>query len=107
MFNPFKKKGRYSDYVIDLGKLKDRGIIKEPIQQDSNITTDSSSLGFLCSMAASADTAPMSGASELHSDWIEKMNNISERLYRILDRIDLLEHKIDRLERRGGFSENY
>ncbi len=57
-------------------------------------------------MAASAD-APLSGATVLPSVWREKINSISERVYRILDRIDLIELKIDRLEWRGGFSENY
>ncbi len=116
MFNPFKKKERYSDYVIDLGKLKDRGIIKEPVQ-DSGITADSSasatqgdatSLGFLGSMAASAESSgAISTAAEMPADLREKVDSISERLYRILDRIDLLEHKLGRLERRGGFGENY
>ncbi len=107
MFNPFKRKKRFSDYVIDLGKLKSRGIIKQPVDDASSVSsseTSEGSLGFLGSMAGAAESNSPFGSSEPGED---KIRSFSERLYKILDRLDLLEHKIDRIERKIGLKEEY
>lgn len=106
----FRKKKRYSDYIIDLGKLKSKGIIN-----DADTTTAQSSettaegIGFLGNLASSAETSSFSSDSSLSGGYDErdlplslrdKIRSMSEKLYKVLDRIDLLEHKIDRIERR-------
>ncbi len=115
----FKKKKRYSDYIIDLGKLKSKGIIN-----DADTTTAQSSdsastegIGFLGNLASSAETSSFSsdsGNSNLSGGYDErdlplslrdKIRSMSEKLYKVLDRIDLLEHKIDRIERRLNINE--
>jgi hypothetical protein len=105
MFNPFKRKKRFSDYVVDLGKLKSRGIIKEPLDDASSVSSSETagSMGFLGSMANAASESTFS-SNEPSED---KIRSFSERLYKILDRLDLLEHKIDRIERKIGLKEEY
>lgn len=110
----FKKKKRYSDYIIDLGKLKSRGIVpaSESANAESSMAGSSEGIGFLGNLASSAET-PASDSSyptdstayderDLPLSLRDKIRAISEKLYKIMDRIDLLEHKIDRIERRVG-----
>lgn len=112
----FKKKKRYSDYTIDLGKLKSKGIISEPAEDTaSNTATGSSGLGFLGNLASASTTSdseignePLFGnvdERDLPLSLRDKIRTISEKLYRIADRIDLLEHKINRIERKVGIKE--
>jgi hypothetical protein len=107
MFNPFKKKKGYSDYVIDLGKLKSRGVIKseDSAVADASSTSDSG-LGFLGSMAQ-ASSQGLGGAVDVSDDIKEKISTMSERVYKLLDRLDLMEHKIDRIERKLGLREEF
>ena len=108
----FKKKKRYSDYIIDLGKLKSKGIINDADASTAsqNTETTSEGIGFLGNLASSAETSSFSSDNiNLSSGYDErdlplslrdKIRSMSEKLYKVLDRIDLLEHKIDRIERR-------
>lgn len=106
MFNPFKrKKSRFSDYVIDLGKLKPKAADSSSAASE---TSAESSLGFLGTMASAASESSGSAVYGASSDETEKkVSSIAERLYKILDRLDLLEHKIDRIERKIGLKEEY
>lgn len=111
----FKKKKRYSDYIIDLGKLKSRGIIPEQSADSSPTSTETTSsegFGFLGTLASASPTSdstssPSDSTGNYGSDerdlplsLRDKIRSISEKLYKVLDRIDLLEHKINRIERR-------
>lgn len=130
IFSPFrspfkKKKKRYSDYVIDLGKLKEKGIIREPVETEiANETSPSpstensaepSGLGFLGSLASASNSETGSAAKEdfIHSstkisrEIEEKVDMISDRVYKLIERVDLLEHKMSRIEKRIGISESY
>jgi hypothetical protein len=130
----FQKKKRYSDYIIDLGKLKSKGIIpstqenpaaaSDSSQSSSQLSADG--LGFLGALASSAsETASSStdsyaqnqeysqtynssynSSSDMPIDLRDKIRTISEKLYKILDRLDLIEHKIDRIERKIGIKED-
>lgn len=118
-FNIFRK-FRKDDTVIDLSHLQKRGILKgkkETLDLTSNSTTvEGSPLGFLGSLASaeSSETPEVSSVIE-ESDGKTKLRGIlrdiklkidstHNRIYKLSDRIDLLEKKIDRLERRSGVS---
>lgn len=106
MFNPFRRKKRFSDYVIDLGKLKSR--VAKPVDTSAVSESTESSLGFLGSMAGASSVSDAGyGSSDIDSSIEKKISSISERLYKILDRLDLIEHKIDRIERKIGLKEEY
>ena len=121
IFKRFKK----DDTVIDLSAMQKRGIIKEKkevIDLSSNSTTvESSPLGFLGSLAGSARNSEISAGSGAFSSAMEdadgktklkgllrdmksKLDNTYNKIYKLSDRIDLLEKKLERLERRSGVS---
>lgn len=130
-FNPFrspfrKKKKRYGDYVIDLGKLKEKGIIQESIEAEAVAITDSpagtetstdsserSGLGFLGSLAGAgneSDSGTMASSStspRFSREAEEKLDMISDRIYKLIERVDLMEHKLNRVEKRLGLNETY
>ncbi len=121
-FNIFKrfKKG---DTVIDFSNLQKRGINKEKkdvLDLSSNSpTVESSPLGFLGSLAGSVGEPENAASSRAVSSVIEdvdgktklkgllrdmksKLDNTYNKIYKLSDRIDLLEKKLERLERRSG-----
>lgn len=97
--------------VVDLTKNK------------ADSTDSSSAFGFLGALAGASSAASSLRSSEEVStgesiaftsdrrtklrgilrDMKEKMDSTSHRIYKLSERIDLLEHKIERLERRSGF----
>ena len=114
----FFKKKKSEGYVIDLGKMRERGIIKDTAKATdsaSSINSDSSSvstdsLGFIGSLASAGNESASSviatdgaGIKEIE----DKISALSGRLYKILDRLDLIEHKLGRIERRNGYGESY
>ncbi|MFH0831429.1 MAG: hypothetical protein V1886_00995 [archaeon] len=115
MFNPFRKKGRFSDYVIDLGKLKSAKSSAQGTSTGASATPaaeNESGLGFLGTMANAAENTNSSQSygsygSSGTEDTGRKLGSISEKLFKILDRLDLLEHKMDRVERKIGLKEEY
>ncbi|MFH1248641.1 MAG: hypothetical protein V1660_00625 [archaeon] len=101
----------------------------EPDSSSSQSTSVSAEgLGFLGALASSAQnnnpqnesysptsdysSSPYSSSSsynpssDLPIDLRDRIRTISEKLYKILDRLDLIEHKIDRIERRTGIKED-
>jgi len=87
-------------------------LIKEPIAEEdksisNNLSSESlaeSGTGFLGSLA-SVGTSEKSEAGEIakstkFENIKEKISLLSERTYKILERLDLLEHKIGRIEKR-------
>lgn len=119
------KRFRKDDTVIDLSAMQKRGIIKEKkevIDLSSNSSTiESSPLGFLGSLAGSAGNSEISASSGAVSSVMEdvdgktklkgllrdmksKLDNTYNKIYKLSDRIDLLEKKLERLERRSGIS---
>ncbi len=128
IFGKFKK----NDTVIDLGDLQKRGIIKqrtkvrEPLASERvvDLTGNPDSggaLGFLGSLAgasneSSSSLSEINTANETSSFGFERkqrlrgilrdmkteMKNTSNKIYKIANRLDLLERKIERLERRAG-----
>ncbi len=91
---PFKKKE-----VIDLTYLAKRGTVKTAAPDYKDLSKSSppaadSGLGFLGSMASSAEP---SGASKNKLEDIEyKLDIVSKRVNAMLDRLDLVEKKLDR-----------
>ena len=112
----FKKK---DGGIIDLSNLQKRGILKnepEDTVVDLSSTDDSSPLGFVGALAnASGNSEPSSvvlsnsGKQKLKGllrDMQSRVDSSYNKIYKLTDRIDLLEKKIERLERRSGLSEN-
>lgn len=111
-FNIFKK-FKKEDTVIDLSNLQKRGILKgkKETLDLTNSSVNDSPLGFIGSLANSAEsseTPEVSMDSEqvklkgILRDMKGKVDNSYNKIYKLSDRIDLLEKKIDRLERRSG-----
>ncbi len=114
-FNIFKK-FKKGDVVIDLSNSQKRGIFKEKketldLTNPSSIN-ENSPLGFLGALA-SAETSEASSVIDsgvdrktkltgILRDMKSKLDNTYNKIYKLSDRIDLLEKKIDRLERRSG-----
>jgi hypothetical protein len=120
------KKFRKDDTVIDLAALHKRGILKSSASKETLDLTNSSAssanssstesfpLGFLGSLAGSAEASPETPVSTVIEDESKarlngilrsinaKMDSTYNKIYKLSDRIDLLEKKLDRLERRGG-----
>lgn len=124
----FFKKFRKEDTVIDLGDMQKRGIIKKRNEIKANKNevvdlTETNSLGFLGSLVnsssevsnepsetgsfkSSLNTSP-DGRTKLKGilrDLKIDLKNTTDRIYKLTDRLDLIEKKIDRLERRAGVS---
>jgi len=116
----FRKK---NDEVVDLADLQKRGIYKPKLPEKDksgvvdlskeNSNSDGSALGFLSAMAESnSDNLETSGAVVLESKK-QRLNGVignlkmdikqnNDRVYKLIQRIDLLEKKLDRIERRVG-----
>ena len=102
---PFKKQKEDLDWTI----LAKRGLLKTPKQEeDIDLTQSSASqadsgFGFLGAMAASSEPSSSSGQKIAGSNKIDdieyKLDALSRRLNSMIDRIDLTEKKVDRLER--------
>jgi hypothetical protein len=106
---PFKKQREDLDLTI----LAKRGLLKAPKQeQDLDLTqqrsaSTDSGMGFFGAMSAVGQESavqdnlgPSVGSNKI--DDIEyKMDAISRRLNTMIDRLDLVEKKVDRLERHG------
>jgi len=121
--NLFKRK---NDTVVDLTDLQRRGIIKQKKTESSvvDLTNEKSSesssgvsaLGFLGSLAGSAGESEgdevnmnlsITGKQKLKGilrDMKGDMKNTTDKIYKITDRLDLIEKKLERLERRAGYS---
>ena len=119
--NLFKRK---NDEVVDLADLQKRGIYKPKLPQkdekgvvdlskvSSKVNEEGSALGFLSAMAESGSGIEASGATMLENkkkklgevlgDLKMDIKQNSDRVYKLLQRIDLLEKKLDRIERRVG-----
>ena len=125
----FFKRFRKNDTVIDLGDMQRRGLIRkrnavEASKEEKVVdltTTNAGPLGFLGSFASSASNVSSespetdsfepsinissSGRTKLKGilrDLKIDMKNTTDKVYKISDRLDLIEQKIDRLERRTG-----
>lgn len=118
------KKLRKEDTVIDLATLHKRGIIKEKketldLTGASSVVSDASPLGFVGSLANSAENTNNSRLTSsvaeetdektkikgILRDMKLKTDNTYNKIYKLSDRIDLIEKKIERLERRSGLNE--
>ncbi len=115
------RKFRRNDNVIDMSVLHKKGIIQSREKKEtadltgSSANAESSPLGFLGSLAGSAENSkPVSsvinepdGNARLTGvlrDMKGKIDSTYNRTYKLSDRIDLLEKKLERLERRAGVS---
>jgi hypothetical protein len=122
----FRKK---EQNVVDLSDMQKRGIYK-PRQFEKKVdvidlstpaatsTEDTSPLGFLGSFAASTEPKNAEKEPEVNSivldtgkkqrlkgilrDLKVQANQNGDRVYKLAERIDLLEKKLDRIERRVG-----
>lgn len=95
IFNFFKRKKRidkgYTDY-IDLGKFGPSE--KQQLDQAQNqAQTPDSETDFLSNLASATQSTNVQGA-----DTSRLLDKISD----LLERVDLIEHKISRIERRIG-----
>ncbi len=110
---PPKPSLKYSEGMIDLRSENQDISNNFEESQKSNIGSSSSGFDFLNTMASSSssnqnlsDTNPITQVSEM-SEMNIKLRNITRRLeessnetYKLLQKIELLEKKIERLERR-------
>ncbi len=107
----FKKK---REDVVDLSDLQKRGIYnpkeeKEPQEvvdlSNSAGTEDVSALGFLGTMASSETGVGSDRKQRLKGvlrDIKSEIKHTGDKVYKLSDRLDLLEKKLDRIERRVG-----
>lgn len=118
VFGSIFKKFRRNDEVIDLSNLQKKGAANK---KNAVSTPQDNPLGFLGSLASSSDgtesgaieTSSGNAAIEITSEGKTRLNgilrdikakvdNTYNKIYKISDRLDLLEKKIERLERRAG-----
>jgi len=127
----FFRKFRKED-TIDLSDLQRRGIIKPrkfreretvDLTKNSSDSDSSNPFGFLGSLAGASsssdsdsdsssetETSSYSGTAKqklkgILRDLKTKIDSVYDRTYKLSERIDFLERKIERLERRAGVSE--
>jgi len=114
---------RKKDNIIDLSDLQKRGIYKPKLPEKDKedvidlSNTSESPLGFLGSMAASGSDSKIreeqpssiildSGKKQrlkgILRDLKIKSSQTSDKVYKLAERIDLLEKKLERIERRVG-----
>jgi len=105
---PFKKQKEDLDLTI----LAKRGLIKPEKEKEIDMTSpvsDNSAFGFLGAMASaessSSSLSRSSSSSSPNSNKIDdmefKLDSLSRKLNSMLDRIDLVEKKLERDLRRG------
>lgn len=98
VFGLFKKK-RSESGVIDLGKLNEIQE-RERLLKEATITAKEqveSNTGFLGTLAtAGSEHKPVA----ISGQDIEKFERLNRRLDHLIDRLELLERKIERIERR-------
>jgi|GEM_PF-3192277 len=123
----FFRKKRGDDIVIDLGKLKR---IESETGESGSLTSSASPIesGSLTSSASPIESGSLTSYSDfsgiaslatankneetetnvtnINEKLNEKLASLSSRVYSLTEKLDLLEHKIKRLERRAGFEEN-
>jgi len=117
-FGDMLRKFRKNDKIIDFSNLQKRGVLK---QKNSVSELQENPLGFLGNLASSSNGVE-SGAVETSNeneavsitskgktklkgilrDMKVRVDNTYSKIYKISDRLDLLEKKIERLERRAG-----
>ena len=124
----FLNKFKRNDTVIDLGDMQRRGIIRKHEESEeidltstSSTSNDSdpvSALGFLGNIASasressetsSSPTISVYGTSSskqklkgILRDMKAKTDANSDKIYKISERLDLIEKKLERLQRRAG-----
>jgi hypothetical protein len=128
MVSFFKKFRKRDDSLIDLVKLQKRGIIKPPKEVSEGSDTGSSPLGFLGSLAGAGGVS--SSGSSSGTDYFgssssygesddemkkrqmrirmmtEKVEENSNKIFDIMQRLDLIDKRLERLERRAGIKES-
>jgi len=83
------------------------------LSKASQSSEEGSALGFLSAMAESGSSSLESSGSLVLESKKKKLNEVlgnmkadikqnNDRMYKLLQRIDLLEKKLDRIERRAG-----
>jgi len=98
-------------------ELEYKDLTSKPAKQEVNATSEessvgSSALGFLGSLAGASKSSESSIGSEIEDIHIKhlkvkiedieyKFDSLSRQLGKIMDRLDLAEKKIDKIERRG------
>ncbi len=108
MINLFKKK---REDVIDLVELRKRGIIKDKETTNTNSGSSAGSaagfLGEFAGVAAGETNTPQTTSSEdtlgiknKLDDFEYKIDAFGDRIYKLIQRIEVLEKKLERLEGR-------
>ena len=97
----FKKKRPENEAVIDLGKLKELRNTERVLKDSTETTGTETNVGFLGTLAgaASSDEKPLRIASSSSVD-VEKFKRLGKRIDNLMDRLELLERKIERIEHR-------
>jgi len=115
MINPFRR--RKKDKVIDLVDMQKRGLLKKEEEVIDLSENEENKVGFLGDFAFGANTDTTSKSSTLSSgsqevlgvknklDDVEyKVDAFSDRIYKLIERVELLESKLERLEGRSGIN---
>jgi hypothetical protein len=100
-FNPFKMLKKKEDLVIDLSKTH-----RETVPEVKTETTNEDNLGFIGSLASASETSTNPTASNIKTNVFdeEKLKRFGRRVDRLLERMELLERKIERIEHRMDIS---
>ena len=110
----FRKKN--NDEVIDLSDMQKRGIYKKNINPEnkevvdlsasSSENSESSAFGFLGNMASSNEIGNLpkrQNLKEVLREIKSDLKNTTDKVYKLSERIELIERKLKRIEGRVGF----
>ncbi len=122
----FFRKFRKNETILDLGNLQKKGFIRQKKLEQKNIDNradDSSPLSFLGSLASVNESSQNQEETDFSNkpilqltaekkaklkgilrDMKSKIDNTYDKVYKLSERLDLLEKKIERLERRINYS---
>ncbi|UZE94227.1 MAG: hypothetical protein IB618_01490 [Candidatus Pacearchaeota archaeon] len=96
----FKRKRKGAD-VIDLGKLNEIQNRERILKEATTEKPDSNNMGFLGTMASAAGSESSQTTHVAVSGVdMEKFDRLCRRLDHLVDRFELLERKIERIEHR-------
>ncbi len=95
----FKKKKPKNEAVIDLGKLNEIQNRTRMLQEATQITDTETDTGFLGNLASAASTSDTSHVAVSGID-PEKIERLNRRIDTLIDRFELIERKLERIERR-------
>lgn len=100
----FKRKKQRNESIIDLTKLKSIEERQKVFETASENPANGNDTNFLSSLASAAvSSEPANSATQISSTVKmdgERVERLNRQIDRLLDRLELMEHKIERIENR-------